>query len=97
VNSTEAREILNRELATYRIWPYDQLRAIVDAPEKSFEITGPSGAVYHVDIVAYWDARPDGPVRVICAVDDGGWRAFVPMSGSFIKAPNGAFVGEDSI
>ena len=38
--------------------------------------------------------RPGGNVRVIGSIDDGGWRAFVPLSDSFIKAADGRFVGE---
>jgi hypothetical protein len=28
------------------------------------------------------------------AIDDGGWRAFIPLSADFIMAPEGRFVGE---
>jgi hypothetical protein len=28
------------------------------------------------------------------SVDDGSWRAFAPLSRSFIKSPDGAFDGE---
>jgi hypothetical protein len=28
------------------------------------------------------------------SIDDGGWRAFVPISRSFIKSADGSFVGE---
>jgi len=31
---------------------------------------------------------------VIVTVDDGGWRAFVPLGESFILAQDGTFVGE---
>lgn len=95
MNKTEAREIITVELAKYRNWSYDQLRALVDAPKRSFEVVGASGTRYHVDIDAHWDATPEGAVRVLGCIDDGGWRAYLPMSDSFIKAPDGSFVGED--
>jgi hypothetical protein len=47
-------------------------------------------------VSAHWDSAPNGDVRVIGCVDDGGWRAFLPLSDSFIKAADGSFVGEDS-
>jgi hypothetical protein len=31
---------------------------------------------------------------VFVQIDDGGWRAFTPMSDSFIIAPDGSFVGD---
>ena len=96
MNKTEACEIITVELAKYRNWPYDQLRALVDAPKRSFEVVGASGTRYYVDINAHWDDNPEGPVRVLGCIDDGGWRAYLPMTDSFIKAPDGSFVGEES-
>jgi hypothetical protein len=96
LNKTEARDILTTELEKYRNWPYEQLRALVDVPKRSFEVTGTSGTRYYIDIYAHWDAKPDGDVRVFGCIDDGGWRAYMPMSDSFIKAPDEWFIGEDS-
>jgi hypothetical protein len=31
---------------------------------------------------------------VLGSIDDGGWRAFAPLTRSFIKSPDGTFVGE---
>jgi hypothetical protein len=92
----EAREIITSELAKYRNWSYDKLIALVDAPKRSFEVVGTSGKRYHIDISAHWDAKPKDDVRVFGCIDDSGWRAFLPMSNSFIKASDGSFVGEDS-
>jgi hypothetical protein len=33
-------------------------------------------------------------MRVLAAIDDGGWHALVPLMASFIVAPDGSFVGE---
>jgi hypothetical protein len=90
----EACEIIANEVAKYRTRSYDQLRAIVDAQKGSFQITGASGKRYYLDIYVHWDAKPEGNVRVIGCIDDGGWRAFLPLSESFIKAPDSSFVGE---
>jgi hypothetical protein len=35
-----------------------------------------------------------GAIRVIGTVDDGGWRAFRPLTEDFIVGPNEQFVGE---
>jgi len=96
MNKTEAEAIIDTELAKYRPLTYEELSAMVDTPERSFETTGPSGATYHVDVYALWDAQPGGPVRLWVTADDGGWRAFLPLSKTFIKAPDGSFVGENS-
>jgi len=49
---------------------------------------------YQIEIQVFWDSWPGGNVRVMGAVDDGGWRAFIPVSRGFIMAPDGSFVGE---
>ena len=33
-------------------------------------------------------------LQVMVSVDDGGWRAFAPLSVDFIRGPDGSFVGE---
>jgi hypothetical protein len=50
----EAREIITSELAKYRTWSYDQLRAIVGATKRTFEVTAASGKRYYIDIYAHW-------------------------------------------
>jgi hypothetical protein len=57
-------------------------------------VKGKSGIEYQVEIVAFWDDKPHGDLRVSGGVDDGGWRALHPLSDDFIMAPDGSFVGE---
>lgn len=46
------------------------------------------------EIQVFWDDRLGGNVRVLGSIDNGGWRAFVPVNRDFIKAPDGSFVGD---
>ena len=61
-----------------------------------YEVVGRSGTRYLVEIDAFWDdyGRPGGNRRIIGAISDEGWRRFVPLTDSFIVAPDGTFVGE---
>ena len=59
-----------------------------------FQAAGPSGASYQVDIQVRWDDEPNGDIRVLAGIDDGGWRAFAPLTEDFILGPDGRFVGE---
>jgi len=34
-----------------------------------------------------WDAQENGPLRVIVSIDDGGWRAFAPLTGDDLISP----------
>jgi hypothetical protein len=89
VNNEEARIILAAQLDNYRAWSYDQLVAIVGAPKQVLQVAGADGATYYVDIRAIWDGEAGGDVRLMACIDDGGWRAFAPLTDSFIKEPHG--------
>ena len=93
MNKTEALDLLEATLSKYRNRSYESLRAMIDEQE-TFERTAPSGVVYQLEIQAFWDNRRDGPIRVMGAVDDGGWRFIKPLCADFIMAPDGSFVGE---
>lgn len=56
------------------------------------EIETANGAQYQFELLFYWDGEPDGDVRVIASIfmDPRGRN----LNESFIKAPDGRFVGE---
>lgn len=58
-------------------------------------VVAESGVQVQVEVQAFWDTpRQPGNLRVIIAIDDGGWRSFRPLSTDFIIASDGSFVGE---
>ncbi len=63
--------------------------------QDDFTVTAPSGKVYQVEIQAVWSRKKDGELMVCGAIDDGGLRAFVPLTMDFIIRPDGTFVGEN--
>ena len=94
MNEQEARELLEAEIHRLKALGYERLRALEAG---AHEVTGQSGTVYTVETQAWDDnpKRPDGNLRVNASIDDGrGLRAFVPLSDSFIIAPDGTFVGK---
>jgi hypothetical protein len=95
MNKREAHSILSEWLAGYRSLPYAELaaRAAEGAVETS-ELAAPSGTRYQLEVQFLWDGKPNADVRVMGSVDDGGVRAFLPVTDSFIVAPDGRFVGE---
>jgi hypothetical protein len=86
--------VLAQQLTKWRDRSYAELSQLLDADCESIEVTGPSGAVYQIEIRAIWDDQPGGVIRVIGSVDDGGWRAFLPLTDDFLRAPDGSFVDE---
>ena len=90
----EARQIIQTELEPYRAKPYSELVQMINAKPVTGEIIGPSGQRYQIEIEAFWDSKPNGNIRVSGAIDDGGWRSFVPLCDSFIKSLSNEFIGE---
>lgn len=60
------------------------------------EQQGEDGVEYQIEVEARWDDRNAPHLRLVLSIDDGrGWRAFAPLTDSFIVAPDGSFVGEE--
>jgi len=103
----EARTIVKEKLEPYRHKSYAELVEMVGKPD-TFEITGPSGTEYQVEIEAFWDDKPNNNVRVMAAIDESPqrpvfWRIpvlrWIPIYGAdviecFIMSPGGTFIGE---
>jgi hypothetical protein len=93
MNMREARAILQRELDSYRSQSRSALLALLDRQD-TFTRHGKDGTGYQLEIQVFWDDQPGGNLRVMGSIDDGGLRAFVPLTEDFIVAPDGSFVGE---
>lgn len=75
MNREEALSLLNAKLNEYRKLSYDQLAARI-GDEEFPEVVGATGTQYQIETQIVWDDKPGGDVRVLAAIDDGGWRAF---------------------
>ncbi len=89
MNKTEARLLLSRELNIAAARSFSELRAGIGCTEVK-TILGDSGAAYQLEIEIFWDDQPQGNLRIAGAIDDGGWRAFVPLTESRLKKPDRA-------
>ena len=97
MDEREARNLLSEKLAEYRALSYSHLASRIDTCDVvCVEVVGPSGVEYQIEVQFVWDGQSGGDVRVLGSIDDGGWRAFVPLCDSFIMAPDGRFVGEEA-
>jgi hypothetical protein len=93
MDRTEASGLLRDQMGSWRSRSYEELADQVGESHQSV-VKGASGADYQVDVQVVWDDEAHGNIRVIGSIDDGGWRAFVPLSDAFLLAPDGSFVGE---
>jgi hypothetical protein len=94
MNKQEALRILEQELNAFREESYAELSARIDQGPIVSERTGQDSTVYQLEIQVVWDGQKGGNVRAIGSVDDGSWRALVPITRSFIKSADGRFAGE---
>jgi hypothetical protein len=94
-NKTEAAELLENEVNKRRTLSYDELLKWIEDDKKVHqELIGTSGTAYQIELYAMWD---DKKAKTICFwgnIDGDSISAFRPMSSTFIKAPDGKFVGE---
>ena len=93
MDKKRAKSILAKQLARYRNKTYADLGRLIGQLD-IFEITQPDGVIYQIEIQVMWDDKPEGDIRVMGSIDDGGWRADVPLTDSFIMTPEGRFLGE---
>ena len=93
MDKKEAQLKLGEVLRTYRAREYSDLRDLIGSPN-TFEVKGVSGVRYQLEVQAFWDDKPDNNIRIMVSIDDGGLRAFYPITEDFIMSPSGAFVGE---
>jgi hypothetical protein len=94
MNKAEAREVALARVAELRRLDWSELRDRYLRRPETLEVRAPSGTTYQVETEALWDGGREGDLRVFVTVDDGGWRAFMPLGESFILARDGSFVGE---
>ena len=93
MNEVEALRLLQGQLRQWRKRSWAQLREEVSQSHR-FEVTGESGTWYQIEVQVFWDDKPNGAIRVMASIDNGGWRALVPLNDDFILAPDGTFVDE---
>jgi len=85
--------VLNTSLNKYRAKSYNELQYLLNEQD-TLEVKTESGTKYQLEIQAVWDDKKDGNLRVVGSIDDGGLRAFKPITNDFIITPNGKFIGE---
>jgi hypothetical protein len=91
MNKPEARSILSRELKAFASRSYDQLAALIGHPDVK-NLVSESGVNYQIEFSVFWDSKPQENLRIMGSIDDGGWRAFLPLTESLIMKPDGKLI-----
>jgi len=91
MDKTEARSVLKQKLNEFATRPYSDLVALIDKPV-DVTVTGTSGTSYGIEFNMFYDSHLTGDLRIIGSIDDGGWRAWFPLTETLIMKSNGKFV-----
>ena len=79
MDKSEAQKILGEQLA--RFGNYAEVVPFVEAERvENFQIRAVSGTTYQVEVQFFWDDKQKRNIRVVGFIDDGGIRAFVPLT-----------------
>ena len=86
MDKSEAHKILGEQLA--RFGSHTELVPLVESQHvETLEVRGASGTAYQVEVQFFWDDAMRRIVRVVGSIDDGGIRAFVPMTETLLISP----------
>jgi hypothetical protein len=91
MNKKEAQIVLGKTLADYRKKTHRELLYLIKTQD-TLEVAAESGTRYQIEIQAFWDDEEKENLRVIGSIDDGGIRAFFPMTDDFIITRDGDFL-----
>lgn len=91
MNEQVAYALIDAELRRLQAMSYSELAASIGKIDTK-EVVGEDGKTYQVEIQAFWDSKKGADVRLTVAIDDGGWRAFKPLTGNFIMRPDDSLV-----
>jgi len=91
MNKAEAKSILSKELRAFAARPYDKLVELINHPEVK-SISTESSVSYQIELNVFWDSQPKKNLRILASIDDGGWRAFLPLTESLIMKPDGTLI-----
>lgn len=90
MDNTEALSLLREHLETYRRHSYAELASLIARSPYHAEVIGLAGTKYTIEVeVEQWDQN----ILVDGWIDDGKWRAFMPLGSGFTMTPDGTCRG----
>jgi hypothetical protein len=91
MNEEVAYTLIDAELRRLSGRAYSELIQLVGTPETK-QVVGEDGNSYQLEIEVIRDITSGDNIRVIVSADDGGWRAFLPLTRAFLMRPDGSLV-----
>lgn len=90
MDNTEAQKVLREQLVPFSGRSHFELTRLVEEKRvEAYAVHTKGGKTYQVEIRFFWDDQPGDTIRILGSVDDGGIRAFFPLTESvLILRPN---------
>jgi len=86
MNRLEAITILNHHLDHLESVGYAALAGQI-GENLVFKTRDDTGADYQLELSILWDHHPNGAIRIVGSIDDGGLCAFFPLTSSRLVEP----------
>jgi len=86
MDRVEATAILRQHLDRLEALGYEELCARIGDLEV-LAAQGKIGVEYQLELTVLWDQKPNAVIRILGSIDDGGLRAFFPLSDSRLVMP----------
>lgn len=87
MDSTEAKTVLARELDAYRHKSTEELTELVASRTPiEYDLVGPEGTRYHIDITVRWNDRQHGDIRITGTIECGGEDTQFGIPDTFIES-----------
>ena len=88
MDEVEAQSILEEQLAGFSRQSYFELEGRIGKPAAT-TVKAPSGKKYQVEFTVFYDSAAHKALRIVGSIDNGGWRAFAPVTKTLIMKQNG--------
>jgi hypothetical protein len=86
----EAQAVLKEQMEKLKKLPYRRLTRYIGAMNaETYDVKGPGGAQYEVEVESSWLGEPEGPISVHVMVYEKWWKSFLPLTGSFVMRQDG--------
>ena len=94
MNKQEYIEELNELIPKYKKRTYDEwkMRVVNKLGPEHIEYKNKDNVDLQVVVDQFWDDKRKETIRITFAIDDGGWRAFLPVCLSEIINPDNTYV-----
>jgi hypothetical protein len=84
MDKVEARVLLKAFVEDLQQQPYSELVRLIRNPV-CVEMKGPSGTPYQIEYESLWDSEPNGLLRIMASIDNGGLiSAMFPITLCFL-------------